>query len=466
MKPVIKWAGGKTSIMKILADYIYVNDSILYVEPFVGGGSVLFTFKPKNALISDVNANLMCMYHVIKYYPKEFVNSLSTISSLVVDKCCYTAYRARFNSIKFNDIVHDFNLTPTLTLIEIATLFVVLNKTCFNGLYRENSKCEYNVPYGKYSKFECDFDNILEISKYFNENNVTIVCMTFIQLLSTLDVLKPITLYLDPPYYGCNESKFTSYSGIHLFDDKQHEQLYKIVNTLITKSKGNLHVVCSNSYNEFTLQQNKLSIRVIEFSRNMDKKIVKEIVSYTPTSTLWKNLVKYLNGKYKFETTDDERNFIKLYSSSVLLNSAGRVDTFNIGKLGELHVKRIFAENGIDLQKCPFKESVRPDGFIEFGNHKFVVEIKSRTYTCTGTASEKIDCIPRKLSLIYKKYGYKSIVIFVAGQIIEKSGHAFLTNACDYVTSFKQFASQEAGIDHWLSIHDIPRFIKTKLVTH
>lgn len=464
MKPVIKWAGGKTSIMKILADYIYVNDSILYVEPFVGGGSVLFTFKPKNALISDVNANLMCMYHVIKYYPNEFIDSLSKITSLVVDKDNYNVYRGRFNSIKFNDTVSDFNSTPIPILIEIATLFVVLNKTCFNGLYRENNKCEYNVPFGKYPKFECDFDNIIAISKYFNENNVTIVCTTFLQLLNTLNVSKPTTLYLDPPYYGCKESKFTSYSGIHLFDDAQHEQLYKIVNTLVTKSKGNLHVVCSNSYNEFTLRQNKLSTRVIEFSRNMDKKVVKEIVSYTPTSTLWKNLVKYLNGKYKFESTDHERDFVKLYSSSVLLNSLGRSDTFNIGKLGELHVKRIFAEHGIEFQKCPFKESVRPDGFIELGNNKFVVEIKSRTYTCTGTASEKIDCIPRKLSLIYKKHGYKSIVIFVAGQIIEKSGHAFLSNACDYVTSFKQFASQEAGIDHWLSISDISQFIKKSTI--
>lgn len=456
MKPIIKWAGGKTSILKTVADYVYVSNNILYVEPFIGGGSVLFTFKPSRAIINDINPNLMCMYHVVKYFPAELCCSLKKIQP--VDEEMFLNNRKRFNEIKFYE-PDDFNVIETSRLVEIATLFIFLNKTDFNGLYRENSKGEFNVPYGKYTSLEYDADNIIEVSKYFNENDVRITCTTYQDCLEQLDVNTLTTIYLDPPYYECKESKFTSYSGLNSFGKQQHVLLYKIINTLAVKSKGKFHIVCSNSYNEFTLNQPKLTHCMIEFSRSMDKKNAKEIISYTKTSNLWKDLDKYLIGKSKFDSGDDERQFIRLYSSSVLLNSAGRSDTFNIGKLGELHVKRLFAEHGIEFQKCPFKESVRPDGFIEIGNDKFVVEIKSRTYTCTGTASEKIDCIPRKLSLIYKKYGYKSIVIFVAGQIIEKSGQAFLNESCDYVKSFKEFAKNEAGIVDWLSIKDVPKFI-------
>ena len=122
-------------------------------------------------------------------------------------------------------------------------------------------------------------------------------------------------------------------------------------------------------------------------------------------------------------------------------------------------VARLFAEYNISLQKCPFKENVRPDGYIEFGDKRYIVEIKSRTYTCTGTASEKIDCIPRKLYQIYKKYGYHSIVIFVGGQIEEKSGKTFLQNDGEYITRFKSFAKDISGVDHWLSYSDLKEWI-------
>lgn len=461
MKPIIKWAGGKTSIIKILADYIYVNPDTLYVEPFLGGGSVLFTFKPLRAIVNDVNPNLMCMYHVVKYFPAELLLSFKKIDT--IDKDIYLAKRERYNVIKFYESV-DYNTIDTSRLIEVATLFVFLNKVGFNGLYRENSKGEFNVPYGNYTSLEYDADNILEISKYLNANDVQLFCTTCDDILSKLDMNQPTTIYLDPPYYECSESKFTSYSGMSVFNKESHVQLYKQIKDLSTKSKGKFHIVCSNSYDSFTTTQPKLVSRMVEFSRGMDKKMAKEIVSYTPSSTIWKDLDKYLHGKAKFTSGEAEREFIKLYSTSVLLNSAGRCDTFNIGKLGEIHAKRIFAEHGVEFQKCPFKESVRPDGFIEIGQHKFIVEIKSRTYTCTGTASEKIDCIPRKLSILYKKFGYKSIVIFVAGQIIEKSGQDFLTGDSQYIVNFKEFAKREAGIEAWLSIKDVPQFIKSLLV--
>lgn len=475
MKPIIKWVGGKSSSLKILSEYIFTASDGVYVEPFLGGASLLFTYKPRRAYVNDINPNLMIMYWSIKQNSSQLVNCINTLSttynsfkSLGEKQSMFDNLRTKYNKIKYNNEIDLYTIDDIDKRIEISSLFIFLNKTCFNGLYRENMKGEFNVPFGKKTTFDIDETNLIDISNYFNQNDITLSCTSYENVINTVKTYhknKLVTLYMDPPYYKCTESKFTTYSNLYNFDNSSHEKMYTLIKNLQLNS--NWHIICSNSFDETIIKHVSsfgMVTRPLELNRNMDKKIAKEIISYTPNSKIWKNLIGYLNGNSTFKTTDIEKDFISMYSTSVLLNSTSRTTTFNIGKLGELNVKRMFNEFGIDFKSCPYKENVRPDGFIELpSGDKYIVEIKSRTYTCTGTASEKIDCIPRKLSIFYKKYDCKSLVIFVAGQINEKSGKCFLTEDCEYIKKFKLFSKVEAGIDDWISIDYIKTWLDNKL---
>jgi len=464
LKPVIKWAGGKSNCLKTLSEYLPFSDSKCYIEPFIGGGSVLLSFKPKQFIVNDINPNLICIYTTIKYNNTKLKEQLKRVEkeyNTIDDKALfYNSKRDEYNKIKYNHW-EEFQVDDEKN-IEIAKLFIILNKLCFNGLYRENSSGKFNVPFGKYPSLNLDYENIENVSQYFNSVDSSFYCKPYDKILNQVSKeYKNSLIYLDPPYYICDESKFTQYTNSS-FTENDHVQLYKIIDTLQTNK--NLHIVCSNAYCDFTLKQSlkyKLNHRVINVTKSIGRNSSNEIISYTKGSNCWKQYIKYLSGQSKFSSVEDEKKFLSQYSHAVNFDSKRDKDCFNIGKLGEMAVSRLFAEYNISLQKCPFKENVRPDGYIEIGDKKYIVEIKSRTYTCTGTASEKIDCIPRKLYQIYKKYGYHSIVIFVGGQIEEKSGKIFLQNDDneEYITRFKSFAKDISGVDYWLSYSDLEKWI-------
>jgi hypothetical protein len=179
---------------------------------------------------------------------------------------------------------------------------------------------------------------------------------------------------------------------------------------------------------------------------------------------MWVKYVDYLSGGAQFASVDAEKNYLNAFSKLLTLDSKRGKECFNVGKLGELAVRRVFAEHGIPFEKYPYKENVRPDGFVTLGGQCYIVEIKSRTYTCTGTASEKIDCIPRKLYPLHQKYGHRTLVIFVGGQIKEKSGSVFLDdNGGPYITRFKDFAATISGVDDWISFSELPDWIGKKM---
>ena len=462
LKPVIKWVGGKSSCLKILSEYLPFSESQNYIEPFVGGGSILLSLKPKRFVVGDINPNLICMYTILKdddlklkerlkFHEKEYNQTNNKLEY-------YTKQRDRYNEIKYNNW-EEFKTNEEKN-VEIATLFIVLNKLCFNGLYRENNSGKFNVPFGKYPSLTLDYENIENVSKYFKTSDGTFHCKPYDKLINqVLKEYRNNLIYLDPPYYICDESKFTQYTN-NVFTKEDHLQLYKNIDKWQTNK--NLHIVCSNSHCDFTLKYSlmyKLNHRVINVTKSIGRNSSNEIISYTKNSNSWKQYLKYLSGQSKFSTVEDEKKFLSQYSHSVNFDSKRDKDCFNIGKLGEMAVARLFAEYNILLQKCPFKENVRPDGYIEIGDKKYIIEIKSRTYTCTGTASEKIDCIPRKLYQIYKKYGYHSIVIFVGGQIEEKSGKTFLQNDGEYITRFKSFAKDISGVEYWLSYNELEEWI-------
>lgn len=465
LKPIIKWVGGKTQSLSVLREYLFINDTYTYIEPFIGGGSVLLSCKPKSFILGDNNPNLVCLYKTVWKNTVPLISKLEQLekeyNSSDAKQELYLSYRTTYNKIKYTSLTNENKNILCDENVEIASLFIILNKLGFNGVYRENSQGEFNVPFGKVMKLTIDYDNMKNVANYFSMSNVEMYCMSYQDIvnMAVKRRLKKVVLYLDPPYFVCEESKFTKYSCISDFtsNNKQaHIELYENIKKW-HNARSHWHILCSNAYDSIIYElSNKcnLGTRIFNTSKQISRSSATEMISYTKDSIFWKQYIDYLTGKSKFDTVEQEKKF--------LAHLVTDKENFNVGKLGELAVHRLFAEYGIVINKCPYKENVRPDGYIEIGDKKYLVEIKSRTYTCTGTASEKIDCIPRKLNVFFKKYNCHSIVIFVAGQITEKSGQMFLYGNSDYVTQFKEFAKSTSGVDYWLSFGELEDWIRNQ----
>lgn len=242
-KPFVKWVGGKTQLLeevkKSLPKNLKSQAGVTFVEPFVGGGAVMFWILQEypnieRAIINDINAELICTYRVVKQDVLSLVEELERIQSEYIPldsnsrKEYYIAKRKTFNSRNISDI-------------ETAALFIFLNRTCFNGLYRVNSKGEFNVPHGKYANPRiCDRDNLLAASKILQK--VEILCGDFTQ---TEQYAGPDTIfYFDPPYKPITEtSSFTSYAKDGFNDEDQ----IRLRDFCIRIAKHNAQFVASNS---------------------------------------------------------------------------------------------------------------------------------------------------------------------------------------------------------------------------
>lgn len=242
VKPFIKWAGGKSQLLnEIRAKYPQKPDK--YCEPFVGGGAVLLdvlaNLQPKEVLINDINEELINTYLQIKNDVEELIVILSSMQEKFwaknndERKVMYLAKRERFNNLKENDSEQD-NL-------EKAALFIFLNKTCFNGLYRVNSKGMFNVPMGSYKNPPiCDEDNLRLISRLLKK--VQIKCGDYSECAEFIN--ENTFVYIDPPYRPLTATaSFTSYSE-NEFGDKQQIELGSFID--IISAKG-AKVVASNS---------------------------------------------------------------------------------------------------------------------------------------------------------------------------------------------------------------------------
>ena len=242
-RPFIKWVGGKTQLLdevrKSLPRDFAINQHITYIEPFVGGGAVMFWILQaypniERAVINDINPELICTYRVIKNNVEDLITELSSIQYEYIPK------DAEARKTYFMEKRAAFNKKQN-SLIETAALFIFLNRTCFNGLYRVNSKGEFNVPHGKYASPRiCDANNLRACSKVLQR--VEILCGDFEK---TGCYAGPNTLfYFDPPYKPITEtSSFTSYSK-EGFDDKEQLRLRDFCD-LISKKKSLF--VASNS---------------------------------------------------------------------------------------------------------------------------------------------------------------------------------------------------------------------------
>ena len=241
-KPFVKWAGGKTQLLNEIR-IKYPSNIEKYCEPFVGGGAVLFdileTFSPKEVLINDINTELINTYIQIKNNVKDLIKVLDKWEKIYNDiseeerQKIYNLKRAGFNKLIVNCTDKD--------LLVKAALFIFLNKTCFNGLYRVNSEGLYNVPKGKYKKpIICDKENLLKISELLR--NVDMICGDFEKCTTFID--NKTFVYIDPPYRPLSTSaSFTSYSK-EQFNDNDQLRLGRFIDILNEKGAK---IVLSNS---------------------------------------------------------------------------------------------------------------------------------------------------------------------------------------------------------------------------
>jgi DNA adenine methylase len=236
-KPFIKYCGGKTRLLSYIIENLPNKQFNNYFEPFVGGGSVLFELLNKDLqyncqrsyTISDINENLINCYEVIKNNSDELINELDKdIYKNLSDN--YYICRQRFNDMKFKEV----------NLIEKAALFIYLNKCGYNGMYRENSKGQYNIPFGKMKNPKiCDTNVLRKDSEGLK--NVHIACCEYNSILELVE--KNDFVYLDPPYH----ETFTDYTN-NKFNEEEQIQLKKFVDDL---SEKGAFVMLSNSATDF-----------------------------------------------------------------------------------------------------------------------------------------------------------------------------------------------------------------------
>jgi len=235
MKPLLKWAGGKRHIVTELVERFPEGwKSGRYFEPFLGGGAVFLELEPETATIADLNVRLVGFYKHVRENSQAVVEGIQQIAEN------FEAHSEEKKLEFYVGLRKDFNGMEPQSLESACSLYAI-NKLCFNGLYRENSKGEFNVPFGHKKMFPMieasDFDTVSRILK-----STIILNCDFEDTVSESE--SGDFVYFDPPYIPINvTSSFTSYqsSGFNLDDQKRLADLMRNL------KKGGVNAMCSNS---------------------------------------------------------------------------------------------------------------------------------------------------------------------------------------------------------------------------
>ena len=230
-KPFVKWAGGKRQILDKLIKYV-PEDFNTYYEPFVGGGALFFELSPKNAVINDSNEELINVFRCIKDEEK--------LTKMCNELNHHEANHSEEYYYKIRNIDRDKNKFNRLSDYKRAARTIYLNKACFNGLYRVNSKGEFNVPFGKKLKVNTyEGQNIGIIHAYLNFNNIKILSIDFEEAVK--DAKEGDFIYFDPPY-DSDTSTFNSYTEDGFSKDEQ----IRLSNVFKNLSDRGCYVMLSN----------------------------------------------------------------------------------------------------------------------------------------------------------------------------------------------------------------------------
>lgn len=219
--PFVKWAGGKRQLLGRISERM-PQEFNNYYEPFIGGGAVLFELQPDNAVINDINPSLINAYRIIANYPEEFIMKVQKLDAKIGDdgKEYYYSLREHYNDKLMKE---EFD-------IELAALFVFINKHCFNGLYRVNGKGLFNVPYNNSRRESIDIDSIMDDSQYLK--NVTVLQGDFEEACQNAG--RGDFVFFDSPYAPLNPTSFESYTK-EGFDVESHERLARLFDELTNR---------------------------------------------------------------------------------------------------------------------------------------------------------------------------------------------------------------------------------------
>jgi DNA adenine methylase len=291
-KPFVKWAGGKGNLLQKLEALLPTDfddlEDVTYIEPFVGGGAMLFHMLQRHkcitrAVINDINADLIRCYQLIAKDPQTLIDRLKNIENnyfrveFHARKELFYAYRDQYNS----EGIH-----PD----ERAALFIFLNHTCFNGLYRVNAAGKFNVPYGRYKKpVICNEELIMADHRLLNSVELVIRQPGDYKLIrQNLSRNHVNFVYFDPPYRPLNAtSSFKEYSN-NPFEDRQQEELRHFCdklsaqNCLILQSNSDSKTEDGNSYFEALYEgydiQRILASRFINADPEKRKKLTEVVI--------------------------------------------------------------------------------------------------------------------------------------------------------------------------------------------
>lgn len=251
--PIIKWVGGKRQLLTELKSLLpkeYNN----YYEPFIGGGALLLDLMPKKAYINDANPELINLYRVVRDNVEDLIKALST----------HENSEEYYYSMRNLDRAED--VYSKLSSIEKASRFIYLNKSCFNGLYRVNSKGQFNVPYGRYSNPKyADEENLRECSEYLKNVQIENKDFSYIKYY----IKEGDLVYFDPPYVPLNKtSNFTQYTK-EAFDHDTQVRLKALCDYI---NKVGAYFMLSNSYTEYILglYGNYYNVNVVSANRSVN----------------------------------------------------------------------------------------------------------------------------------------------------------------------------------------------------
>lgn len=247
-RPFLKWAGGKSKLLPEISKRL-PHDYEQYFEPFLGGGAVFFFLHPKQAYLLDVNSELINTYCVVRDYVDELIDDLKCH---IYNKDYYYNIRNIDRSLEYKNWNN----------IQKASRFIYLNKTCYNGLHRLNSRREFNTPMGRYKNPKIvDEENLKACSRALQ--NVEIIAENFSTIESK--ITSQDLVYFDPPYVPLSKTaNFTAYSH-NGFDEVKQIELYELCNRL--NSRG-IRFILSNSSAPLVLELYKsFNIEFVQAAR-------------------------------------------------------------------------------------------------------------------------------------------------------------------------------------------------------